>query len=189
MLSFRSLRAGCAIVSCVFSATAFAAEPAAADHQPGVWQKHDYNFQYLGFTTTYSCDGLASKLKLLLIASGARADATSTSSGCARGYGVPDKFARARLVFYSLAPAAVNGENAAAPINGAWRSVTFSDLSPREVRLGDCELMEQFRDKVMPLFTTRNVENRITCVPNQVSGSVMNLKFEAFAAVATGKRK
>ena len=29
----------------------------------------------MGFTSTYSCDGLASKLKLLLIASGARPDA------------------------------------------------------------------------------------------------------------------
>jgi hypothetical protein len=188
MLSFRILKAGCAVVICAFSAATFAAEPATADPQPGVWQKHDYNFQYLGFTTTYSCDGLASKLKVLLLASGARADAKSTSNGCARGYGVPDKFARARLVFYTLAPVA-NGENSTAPINGAWRSVAFADLSPREVRLGDCELVEQFRDKVLPLFTTRNVDNRMTCVPNQVSGSVVNLKFEAFAAVAAGKRK
>jgi hypothetical protein len=188
MPSFRSLQAICAVLICVFSVTTFAAGTAAADPQPGVWQEHDYNFQYLGFTTTYSCDGLASKLKVLLIASGARTDATSTSSGCSRGYGIPDKFARARLVFYTLVPA-VNGENATAPINGVWRSVTFADLSPREVRLGDCELVEQFRDKVLPLFTTRNVENRMTCVPNQVSGSVLNLKFEAFAAGATGKKK
>jgi hypothetical protein len=188
MLSFKILKAGCAVVTCAFSASTFAAAPAPADPQPGVWQKHDYNFQYLGFTTTYSCDGLASKLKVLLLASGARADAKSTSNGCAHGFGVPDKFARARLVFYTLAPVA-NGENSTAPINGAWRSVAFADLSPREVRLGDCELVEQFRDKVLPLFTTRNVDNRMTCVPNQVSGSVVNLKFEAFAAVAAGKRK
>jgi hypothetical protein len=62
--------------------------------------------------------------------------------------------------------------------------VALADRSPREVRLGDCELVEQFRDKVLPMFTTRNVENRMTCVPNQLSGSVINLTFEVFAGLA-----
>ncbi len=42
-----------------------------------MWQKHEYTFAYLGFTSTYSCDGLADKLKILLIASGARKDSKS----------------------------------------------------------------------------------------------------------------
>jgi hypothetical protein len=171
---------------CGFSLTALAAEPSAADLQQGVWQKHEYSFQYFGFTTTYSCDGLASKLKVLLIAAGARADVESTSDACNRGYGVPDKFARARLTFYALAPA-VNGESASPPVNGMWRSVRIADRSPREVALGDCELVEQFRDKVLPMFTTRNLESRMTCVPNQLSGSAINLKFEVFAVAGAKK--
>jgi hypothetical protein len=188
MQSLRGLRVGLAFIIFGFSATAFASEPSATDSAQGVWQKHDYSFQFLGFTTTYSCDGLASKLKVLLIAAGARADAKSTSGGCTLGYGVPDTFARAILTFYALAPAG-NGENGSPPINGAWRSVALGDRSPREVRLGDCELVEQFRDKVLPMFTTRNVDNRITCIPNQLSGSVINLKFEVFAALPTIKKK
>ena len=42
---------------------------------PGVWQKRQVSFVYTGFTTDYSCDGLAGKLQVLLIAAGARADA------------------------------------------------------------------------------------------------------------------
>jgi hypothetical protein len=45
----------------------------------------------------------------------------------------------------------------------------------------------QFRDKVLPMFATRNVDDRMTCVPNQLSGSGINLKFEAFAGVPVAK--
>ena len=183
MPSLRVLRASCTLVICGFGVTAFAGESSAADPEQGVWQKHEYSFQFLGFTTTYSCDGLATKLKLLLIAAGARADAKSTSGACSRGYGIPDKFARAYLKFYTLVPVGT-GDNASPPINGAWRAVALADRSPPELRLGDCELVEQFRDKVLPMFTTRNIDNRMTCVPNQLSGSVINLKFEGFAGLS-----
>src|ERR1700689_2245195 len=79
MKLLRALKCIGRLVICGFSMAAFAAEPSAADAEQGVWQKHEYSFQFLGFTTTYSCDGLASKLKDLLIAAGARADAKSTS--------------------------------------------------------------------------------------------------------------
>jgi hypothetical protein len=78
----------------VGSALADTAQPA-SEHVPGVWQKHEYSFAYMGFTSTYSCDGLAGKLKTLLIAAGARADAKARSGACASGFGRPDKFARA----------------------------------------------------------------------------------------------
>jgi hypothetical protein len=188
MKSISALKISFAFVICGFNVTAFASEPSAADPEQAVWQKHEYSFQFLGFTSTYSCDGLASKLKVLLIAAGARADAKSTSDACARGYGIPDKFASASLTFYTLAPAQ-NGENASAPINAVWRSVAIADRSPREISLGDCELVEQFRDKVLPMFTTRNVDSRMTCVPNQLSGSVVNLKFEVLAGLPAAKKK
>ena len=72
---------------------------------PGTWQSHKYTFQFMGFTTTYSCDGLADKLKIVLRAAGARADVKSVPGACASGFGRPDKFARAYLTFYTLAPA------------------------------------------------------------------------------------
>jgi hypothetical protein len=188
MTPVRLFRVGCAILIFGFSITVRAADRAAPESGQGAWQKHEYNFQFLGFTTTYSCDGLASKLKVLMIAAGARADAKSTSGGCSRGYGVPDKFALASLRFYTLAPAA-NGQNASPAVNGVWRTVAIADRSPREITLGDCELIEQFRDKVLPMFTTRNVDSRMTCIPNQLSGSAVNLKFDVFAALPAANKK
>ena len=188
MTSFRAMKMTFALVICGIGASGFASDQSASQSDLGVWQRHEYSFQYWGFTTTYSCDGLASKLKILLIAAGARADAKSNSEACARGYGVPDKFARAHLTFYSLAPVG-NGETASPPINGVWRPVAIADRSPREVALGDCELIEQFRDKVLPMFTARKIESRMTCIPNQLSGSAINLKFEVFEGLPETRKK
>jgi hypothetical protein len=188
MTSLRAMRAAFAIVVCGVSATGFSSGQSAAQPEQGVWQRHEIRFQYFGFTTTYSCDGLAGKLRVLLIAAGARADAKSTAESCVRGFGAPDKLARVRLTFYALAPVG-NGAAASPPVDGLWRPVMVADRSPRDVALGDCELIEQFRDKVLPMFTTRNIDNRMTCVPNQVSGSVINLKFEVFEAPPETKKK
>lgn len=176
---------GCAALPALLAAgSGFAAEPTAADQTSGVWQKHEYSFAYMGFTSTYSCDGLADKLKLLLIASGARQDVKSQPGACASGFGRPDKFARASLTFYTLVPdAETSGESGAARVAGFWSPVTLADRSPRDLRVGDCELVEQFRNSVLPMFATRNLEDHVSCVPHQQSGSMIDLKFETFKAV------
>jgi len=181
------LRTLAAIVGCALFPALLFSPPSFADdasvHEPGVWQKHQYSFAYMGFTSTYSCDGLADKLKLLLLAAGARRDVKSQAGACASGFGRPDKFARADLTFYTLAPgsdgAAAAGDK---PVDGTWRAVSFADRSPRDLHTGDCELVEQFRNSVLPMFTTRNIDNHTTCVPHQESGSNISLRFEAFAA-------
>jgi len=137
---------------------------------------------FLGFTSTYSCDGLADKLKLLLTVAGARPDSKSQAGACANGFGRPDKFARADLTFYTLAPSGTDTSSGTKQVDGVWRPVSIADRSPRELGTGDCELVEQFRDNVLPMFTTRNVDDHTTCVPNQNSGSVIALRFESLAA-------
>jgi hypothetical protein len=156
---------------------------ASAPPEPGIWQKHEYSFAFMGFTSTYSCDGLASELKILLLAAGARSDVKSRPGACASGFGRPDKFARADLTFYTLAPAASTSNPAPADsaADGIWRPVAFAYLKPRELGRGDCELVEQFRSNVLPMFTTRNVDNQTVCIPHQESGSVVDLRFESFA--------
>jgi len=175
------LAAGIALCPALLISRTSLAEPAAAARDAGVWKKHEYSFVYLGFTSTYSCDGLADKLRILLIAAGARSDAKSQAGACALGYGRPDKFARATLTFYTLAPAAATPADSK-PVAAVWRPVALSVRSPRELSLGDCEVVEEFRDNVLPMFTTRNVEDHMTCVPNQLSGSNIDLRFESLAA-------
>jgi hypothetical protein len=151
----------------------------------GVWQKHEYRFSFVGFTTTYSCDGLADKLKLLLLAAGARKDAKSQPAACARGFGRPDKFASAYLTFYTLSAPGADQAGATAAA-GSWRAVQFTPHKPSQLGIGDCELIEQFRDRLLPMFSVRNVEDKTTCVPHQISGSGFSLSFETLAAAEPG---
>jgi hypothetical protein len=192
-----ALCAGCAVA--LFGAGVGRADPAAAP-EAGVWQKHQYNFNFMGFTSTYSCDGLADKLEVLLTAAGARADSKAQPGACASGFGRPDKFARATLTFYTLAPAdsAASGSQTAAggaaasgdqsTVKGTWRTVTLADRKPSTLHVGDCELVEQFKQWVLPMFSTRNVVNRTTCIPHQESGSLIDLTFDAFAPAAAAPK-
>jgi hypothetical protein len=151
--------------------------PAAADAQMGAWQAHKYTFNFFGFTTIYSCNGLEDKLKRLLRMSGAGQEVKVLGS-CSAGFGVPDKLALAYLTFSSLQPAA--GTDAEGGAGGQWRHVSVSPGRPHEFGRGDCELIEQFRDKVLPLFTVRNVESSVQCVPHQETTS-FSLSFDVFA--------
>lgn len=176
-------------------AAADAAAPSASSPtEAGSWQSHTYQFHYMGFTATYSCDGLADKLQLLLRLAGARADAKVMPS-CTRGYGVPDKLAEAQAVFSTLQPAgaaspgagASAGNSAASSVAGTWRHVELAPHHPFDLQAGDCELVEQFRDTLLPMFATRNLKNQITCVPHQESGSNFSLSFDVLATVPAAK--
>ena len=83
----------------LLAGTAWAQPPAAHDAgsvttQLGNWQPHKSNFWFMGFTATYSCDGLSDKLQLLLRQLGARED-MKVSPVCTRDFGRPDKMAQA----------------------------------------------------------------------------------------------
>jgi hypothetical protein len=182
----RSGLAACLAGALLLSTASFADDSAPATG-PGTWQSHKYTFQFMGFTTTYSCDGLADKLRIVLRAAGARANVKSVPGACVSGFGRPDKFARADLTFYTLTPADA-GTAAAGAVPGVWRSVAFAARQPRELAIGDCELIEQFRQQVLPMFTTRNVVSNSTCIPHQESGSNIDLRFESFTAVP-GKKQ
>jgi len=177
----KSTAIGVGIAALLVFHSGFADQLTAGEPSVGVWQKHEYRFAYMGFTSTYSCDGLAGKIKVLLIAAGARRDAISQPGACAGSFGQPDKFANATLTFYTLAPAAADAPADVKPVDAVWRPVSFSALPPRDLTRGDCELIEQFRHSVLPMFTTRNIEDHVTCVPHQLSGSNIDLRFEALA--------
>jgi hypothetical protein len=170
------------------------AEPAAPGAEPGVWQDHKIELHYMGFTTTYSCDGLQSKLELLLRQLGARADAKVSTYGCDRGFGQPSRFVSATLRFATLQPvdaaaAPATPRPTAAPLNGDWRNVELAPNRPFDLRDGDCELIEQFSYKVLPLFSTRELQNRTTCVPHQDTGGPFDLQLQVFAPLPAAKSK
>jgi hypothetical protein len=152
---------------------------------PGVWQERSMDFNYLGFSSHYSCVGLADKLQALLIAAGARSDASATPFGCIN-LSSPDKFPRARLKFAFLAPSTDN--SSANTVPGTWRRVVLGYNKPYGLDVGDCELVEQFTTQVLPKSSVRNVVPSKNCIPYQADVGSANLTFDVFAPIkSTGK--
>jgi hypothetical protein len=50
-----------------------------------------------------------------------------------------------------------------------WQTVDLVRLNGVRSDQGQCELLEQMQKKVLPLFTSRNVDFRSSCFPHQVS--------------------
>ena len=194
VLSKGLLLAAAMLAAISLASLAHAEHEPRAEGEPGSWQNHEAELDYMGFTTTYSCDGLQTKLELLLRQLGARQDAKVNAFGCDRGFGAPSRFARATLKFATLQPdtvtataTAVAGASPAVP--GSWRQVELAPHRPFGLEDGDCELMEQFRDKVLPLFATRALQNRTQCVPHQDTGGPFSLQLQVFAPVRAAKSK
>jgi hypothetical protein len=154
------------------------------DGQPAVWVQKEFNFIYQGFTTKYSCDGLADKVREILITFGARSkDLKVNRWGCAGRGGVPDPFPGVAVKMSVLVPAsaatASNGEPAVA---SHWQSVKLRLDRSALSEAGECELVEQVKQKILPLFTTRNVDYRNVCVPHQLNPGGTQLGAEVLMA-------
>jgi hypothetical protein len=138
--------------------------------QSAVWTHKEFKFTYQGFTTKYSCDGLADKVREIVLTFGARKDLKVSRWGCAGSSGVPDPFPGVAVKMNVLVPAsaatAASGEPAVA---AHWQSVKLRLDRSSLSEAGECELVEQVKQKILPLFTTRNVDYRNTCVPHQLT--------------------
>lgn len=182
-----------AVATAVVAALAAPAGIAAAAPVAASWQKHDFSFNYMGFTTHYSCDGLDEKLRLLLRRAGARPD-VKIRSLCTAPMGGPQRITTAELTFYTLRPAGAGAAVAAgkqtgtSAVSGAWKTVKFRAGAPWEIGGGDCELVEQFAHDILPMFTTRAVDNQMTCVPHQVNALGIDLQFEVLAPLPQADR-
>jgi hypothetical protein len=66
-LAFPAVAAVTLAGALAFSSTVRAGDSAAVA-ETSSWQSYEYTFQFLGFTSTYSCDGLAGQLRKLLAA-------------------------------------------------------------------------------------------------------------------------
>src|SRR5450631_1731366 len=53
-----------------------------ADVVTGAWQHHKVKFNYVGFTSLYTCDGLEEHVRQILVHIGARKDIKVRAVGC-----------------------------------------------------------------------------------------------------------
>ena len=175
-----------AACSLLLSAAALAQAPPQASPAPpawAVWTPKELRFVYMGFTSHYSCDGLRDKMRVILLQLGARPDMKLRETPCAGQLGRPTEFPGVTVNMNVLTPFDAAKTNAAeTPLPAHWKSVQIStDRDPlREA--GDCELIEQVKSLVLPLFTARNIEYRSTCIPNQLQVGGTLLKAEVLIA-------
>jgi hypothetical protein len=166
----RLVLAGSALAA-VLALAPVSAAPAATEAQSAQWVQKDLSFVYQGFTTHYSCEGLREQVSSILRQLGARADMKVMEMGCTSGFDRPEPFPGVRAKFFVLVP--TDGAGAAAspptPVAAHWQPLQLKvGNSPLEAA-GQCELLEQVKQHILPLFSTRNVDFKSTCVPHELT--------------------
>ena len=154
--------------------TAAVCAPARADTQaqdasgvPAVWTAKELRFVYMGFTSHYSCDGLRDKIRVILRDFGARDDMQVSESPCPGALGRPTRFPGVNIKVNVLQPA--SGASDSGAVAAHWKRVELPGSGDVVREAGDCELVEQVKQSILPLFATRDVQYRSTCVPHQLS--------------------
>jgi len=142
-----------------------------------VWTPKETNFVYRGFTTRYSCDGLRTRMLDLLIELGARRDLQVRGYGCTHSVG-PDPFAGVNIKMNVLQPATQQDVQTVAV---HWQRIDL--LNDRNLRdpadaAGDCELINQIKQEILPLFATRNLDYSATCEHHHVVVGGTRLKVD-----------
>jgi hypothetical protein len=136
-----------------------------------VWVPKHVEFFYQGFTTHYSCDGLRDQIRDMLAKLGAR-DLKVREIGCVRLVG-PTEFPGVSVTMHVLVPAssqeASKAKDASSPLQAQWKNVILMPPNADYNDQGNCELIEQFKETFLPLFSTRNVKYASTCVPHQLT--------------------
>jgi hypothetical protein len=150
----------------------------AARSESAVWTPKELTFLYQGFTSTYSCDGLRDKVRSILLELGARPDLQVRESPCS-SLGRPDPFPGVRIKMNVLQPAADKSATAGTQsVPAHWKTVDLTSERDAVRAAGDCELVEQVKQSILPLFATRNVEYSSNCVPHQLQIGATRLRAE-----------
>jgi hypothetical protein len=134
---------------------------------PAHWVERKFKFVYQGFTTRYSCQGLRERVRDMLLQLGARpSDLSVREIGCTTGFSQPDPAPSVGGTFYVLEPASASTEQ---PIDAAWQRVNVRVGQPGLDTAGQCELVEQVKQRLLPLFSTRNVAFQRRCIPHKLT--------------------
>jgi hypothetical protein len=156
-----------------------AADIAAADPVSGEWQHHKLTFNYVGFTTSYTCDGLEAHVRQILLHLGARKDAKVTATGCPGPYNTPSHSAWVDIDFYTLVPAP--DAAASGTIKARWTPFELTPRRPSFMGEGACELIQGMKGVITQNFSLRGIEYRTDCFPHETT-------FDAFAVKAQALR-
>ena len=149
----------------------------APEPQSAHWVQKKLFFVYQGFTVTYTCEGLRDLMRSVLEQLGARSDLEIMDSGCVGGVNSFQPHPGVTATFYVLEPATAG--QTAVPVDAHWAPMRVKVGDTYLIQQGQCELIEQIRHQVLPLFSTRHVDfTNSRCFPHQLSIAGTNLKAE-----------
>jgi len=161
------LRALLRTAAAAVALTALPALALAQESVEAVWVPRHVSFVYQAFTTHYSCDGLRESIRDLLARLGAR-DLKVQAYGCT-SFGI-EPFPGVRVTMRVLVPAASTHDHEAGPVVRAhWQNVVLMPSNAELQEQGNCELIEQFKETFLPLFTTRHIDYQSNCIPHQLT--------------------
>jgi hypothetical protein len=159
-------------VTAVYAADT-AAVPALSVAPPAAqWVERTLDYTYMGFTAHFTCDGLRDTVRDVLLALGARKqDLKVQERGCARLEG-PEPFPGVAATFSVLVPVTpdeIGKLGNVTPQPTEWQTVDLVQRNEYGRNHAPCELLEQLKDKALPLFTSRNLLFQSACVPHDYS--------------------
>jgi hypothetical protein len=148
-----------------------------------VWQSHKAGFDYIGLTSTYTCDGLESKVRQLLVYLGARKDLKVSANGCGPRDFPMGGIVRVDVEFQTLA---VAPDTAATPVHGYWAPLRVAAQRPTFIENGDCELVDQIHHLVTDNFSLRNLDYDAHCMPHDIYMDSFDVRGEVLRATPVG---
>jgi hypothetical protein len=72
-------------------------------------------------------------------------------------------------------------------VKAEWRTVDVRVGQPGRDQAGQCELIDQVKTGILPLFTARNVRFESSCVPHQVNLKGSSLTVEVLKPAGRSK--
>jgi len=149
-----------------------------------VWKPQRINFVYRGYSTLYSCSGLQDKLETILTTMGARDGSIEL-----RAYSCDDVLSIARFEIVLASPVEATPENVqeltsydvhdelVARVRGeqlasaedlprfpaVWKTISFARSREMKLAPGDCELVQQLRQSILPRMSVQIVNDRVHC--------------------------
>jgi hypothetical protein len=185
---------------------ALAKSPADGTGVAAVWKAQQVNFEYRGYSTTYSCQVLEHKLEMILRSVGAREDVQLRDYACNEQIGI----ARFQVLLHSPVVATpenirdittydakdeliarVNGKELATPENvqrftAVWKTVSFTRDRRMRLERGDCELVQQVRQQILPRMSVHIIKDNVRC--SSGFGDIGPPRLTVSALVADGEK-
>jgi hypothetical protein len=152
-----------------------------ATPEASAWQHHSAKFNYSGWTSAYTCDGMEGKVRQIMEFLGARKDMTVKASGCPRGSNSLSHMVWVTLEFDTLAPAAA-GAATADLVPAQWTEFRLTGQRPFFMDAGDCELIDAMKPMLTANFSLRALDYSTSCTPHEVTFADFRVKGEVLKA-------